>query len=158
MLSRPENLAVIERAIKYGDARSRFVALEALATQNHGFALFEKIEASKRTLSFAEKANLTMQLADVDLAVELTRPDFNGLIGLEMGLARQGVREVTRLAGLHADDVDTVVTTGGSSVIPAFQKMLLREFPQARLHQSNAFTSVVSGLALAAASASLQLQ
>ena len=152
MLSRRQNLAVIERAKKYGDARQHFAALEALVTQNLGFALFEKIEQSKRTLSYEPQSTLAMRLDTIDLAIELTRPAFNLLISEEMGQARQGVREVARLAGLHSDQIDTVVTTGGSSVIPAFQKMLTREFPNARLLQSNAFTSVVSGLALAAAS------
>jgi hypothetical chaperone protein len=152
LLSRRQHLAVIQRAKKYGDACGQFAALECLVTQNHGFALFEQIEQSKRALSFAEQTTLAMQIERHALAIELTRPAFNMLIGEEMGKARQGVREVTAQAGVCASEIDTIVMTGGSSVIPAFQKMLAREFPNARLTQSNAFTSVVSGLAIAAAS------
>jgi hypothetical chaperone protein len=151
MLSRRQHLAVIERAKKYGAAREQFAALEALVMQNRGFALFERIEESKRLLSDQEQTTLAMPLDGLELAIELTRPAFHLLISAEIGLARQGVREVTRLAGLCADQIDTIVTTGGSSAIPAFQKMLTREFPAARLVHSSAFTSVVSGLALASA-------
>jgi hypothetical chaperone protein len=150
LLSRPQPLSVIQRAKKYGDAPAKFAALESLVINNHGFALFEQIEQSKRRLSVQEQTVLAMHLDDARLCVELARPAFNLAIGAELGEARQGVREVTRMAGLQAKQVDVVVMTGGSSVIPIFQKMLAREFPAARLLQASEFTSVTSGLAICA--------
>jgi hypothetical chaperone protein len=148
ILSQPQNLAVIQRAKKYGDEPSQFAALACLATRNHGFTLFEQIEQTKRALSIQQQAQLTMQVDEIDLALALTRREFNLSIGEELAQARQGVREVTAMAGITAQDVDAVVTTGGSSVIPIFQQMLAHEFPAARLVPLDTFSGVVRGLAL----------
>lgn len=65
-----------------------------------------------------------------------------------LATAREGVREVMAKAGIDPTAVDVVVLTGGSSVIPVFQKMLAKECPSARLVETDAFSSVTSGLAI----------
>lgn len=148
VLSRPQHVALLDRAIRYGDNAAAFTALKTLAAQNYGFALFEQIEATKRALSHQTDARLQMQAAEIDLAVELTRREFNTLIQDEFAAVRSGTREAIARAGLDASQVDTVVTTGGSSMIPAFQALLQREFSDAQLVHSDTFGSVTSGLAL----------
>lgn len=152
LLSRPKPLAVIRRGQRYSPEAHKFNALAALVTQNQGFALFEKIEQSKRRLSTATAACLELQAEGIDLVLPLTRRDFNQAIGEPVSLARAGVREILALAGIAATQVDAVVTTGGSSVIPIFQKMLAYELPSARLVETDAFSSVTSGLAIYARS------
>jgi molecular chaperone DnaK (HSP70) len=51
-------------------------------------------------------------------------------------------------AGVAAQDVGEVVTTGGSSAIPAFRALLARHFPRSRVRDAAAFTSVAAGLAM----------
>jgi hypothetical chaperone protein len=153
-LSRPQALRVINRALRYSPEREKFVALEALVTRNHGFALFEKIEQAKRRLTDLEETMLRMPIetidATIDLAVLLRRKRFNRAIGDELSNARLGVRTILGEAGLPAAAIDAVVTTGGSSVIPIFQKMLTDEFPTARLVPLDTFSGVTSGLAMRA--------
>jgi hypothetical chaperone protein len=60
------------------------------------------------------------------------------------------VRKVLALAGIRAEAIDAVVTTGGSSVIPIFQKMLTKEFPVAQLVPLDTFGGVTNGLAIRA--------
>ncbi len=150
-LSRLNALTTIQRAKQYGSAPKQFAALEALVTHNHGFDLFERIEQAKRRLSASETTQLTMQADEIDLDVELARAEFHLAAGEALGLARQATRTVLTLAGVSANDIERVVTTGGSSAIPLFQRMLAREFPHAQIRQADAFSSVVSGLAIAAA-------
>lgn len=147
-LSRPKALAVIKRAKRYSPEAAKFVALEALVTRNHGFVLFEKIEQAKRALSDALQAHLVMQAEGIDLHLPLTRRAFNLAINEELSNAREGVRKVIALAGITAAEVNAVVTTGGSSVIPIFQKMLASEFPAARLIPLDTFGGVTNGLAI----------
>lgn len=147
-LSRPKPLGVIQRAKRYSPEPAKFVALEALVTRNHGFALFEQIEQTKRLLSTAVQAPLTMTAPGIDLNLQVTRRDLQMAINDEVSRAREGVRAVIAQAGLTADDVDAVVTTGGSSVIPIFQRMLLREFPAAHLVPLDTFSGVTNGLAI----------
>ena len=150
ILSQPQHLAVIQRAKRYGADPSKFAALACLVTKNHGFALFEEIEQAKRTLSDQAQAQLDMQVDEINLALTLTRQDFNLAISQELTQARQGAREAIAKAGIKAIEVDAVVTTGGSSVIPIFQKMLAHEFPAARLVPLDTFSGVVRGLAIRA--------
>lgn len=148
VLSRPQHVALLERAIQYGDDAEGFQALKALATQNYGFALFERIESAKRLLSSATEARVELQEPEFTLDVPLTRREFNTLMQDEYADVRSGVRAALARSGLEAAAVDTVVTTGGSSMIPAFQNLLTREFPTARIVQSDTFGSVTGGLAL----------
>lgn len=148
LLSRPEPLAVIRRAQRHSPEGHKFYALEALVTQNHGFALFEQIEQAKRRLSSVEQTRLELHVDQIDLALEITRRDFHLAVADALSAAREGVREILTMAGITAGEVEVVVLTGGSSVIPVFQKMLLYECPSARLLETDAFSSVTSGLAI----------
>ena len=150
-LSRPRPLGRIQRALRHGSDRAAFAALETLVTQNYGFPLFERIERAKRALSDEEQTRLTMQQGHIHLDLPITRRQFNAAIRDEVADARAGVRQVLAAAGVAATAVDVVVTTGGSSAIPLFQQMLVREFPEARFVQSDRFGSVTGGLAIAAA-------
>ena len=59
-------------------------------------------------------------------------------------------RQALDAASLTPDDVDAVMHTGGSSLIPCFRRMLAETFGPRKLLDQDAFTSVASGLALAA--------
>ena len=149
-LTRPENIPIIKRGIQYGNDRAAFGALETLATQNYGFALFQAIEQAKRELSEADAATIRLQVGDFPLAAELARIEFNRLIAYEQAEVRRGIREAVAAAGLQPQEVDVVVATGGSSSIPAFQALLRHELPGAELVVSDVFGSVTGGLAIQA--------
>ena len=53
-------------------------------------------------------------------------------------------------SGLEIRQIDAVVKTGGSSNIPLFTGMLARLFGAEKVKESNAFSSVVAGLAIKA--------
>ena len=53
-------------------------------------------------------------------------------------------------SGLDIEQIDAVVKTGGSSNIPLFTGMLGRLFGAEKVKESNAFSSVVAGLAIKA--------
>lgn len=149
-LTRPQNLQVIRRGIKYGDDPAALRALETVATQNYGFALFQAIEGAKRELSQQPASAITLQLDDLPLAVPLSRAEFDGWIEAERDEVQRGIREVLAAAGVTAAAVQVVVATGGSSSIPAFQALLRRELPGAHLVLSDLFGSVTGGLAIQA--------
>lgn len=147
-LTRRENLQVIQRGIQYGNDRAAFQALETLATKNYGFALFQAIEQAKCDLSQQTAATIELQLAEIQLAAELLREEFNALIGYERAEVRRGIREAIAAAGLKPEQIGVVVATGGSSSIPAFQALLRREIPGAEIVISDPFGSVTGGLAI----------
>lgn len=149
-LSKASNLPIIRRAALYGDNPEAFRALECLALKNYGFSLFEHIEQSKRKLSAVEETSLQMDAEEIQLDLPITRREFQTYILDELALSQQGIQEVLRKASLNAADIDVVVTTGGSSLIPIFQNMLKRRFPTAEITHSDTFGSVAAGLAILA--------
>ena len=52
------------------------------------------------------------------------------------------------MAKLAATQIDMVITTGGSSSIPAFKRLLTDYFTPEKVEFGESFTSVASGLAL----------
>ena len=58
--------------------------------------------------------------------------------------------ETIAKSGLDIKEIDAVVKTGGSSNIPLFTGMLARLFGAEKVKASNAFSSVVAGLAIKA--------
>ena len=149
-LSKTENISIIRQARVNGNNPNGFLALECLALKNYGFPLFEVIEQSKRHLSAEELTHLRMNVEDIDLNMELTRREFQTLILEEMAQVQLGIQEVLRKAGLAEKDIDVVVTTGGSSLIPVFKNLLMRRFTEAEHVHSDTFGSVAAGLAIRA--------
>ena len=60
---------------------------------------------------------------------------------------------VLERAVLAADRVQTLFMTGGSTALPGFEAAMQAAFPSARLHYGDRFSSVASGLGLAAKAA-----
>ena len=58
--------------------------------------------------------------------------------------------EVGKALNVRIEEIDAVVKTGGSSSIPLFTEMLVRLFGREKVKSSNAFSSVVAGLAIRA--------
>ena len=67
----------------------------------------------------------------------------------EGGVGTVGNRALVA-SGLEPGAIDAVVKTGGSSNIPLFTAMLARVFGAEKVKASNAFSSVVAGLAIKA--------
>ncbi|MCA9987007.1 MAG: Hsp70 family protein [Anaerolineales bacterium] len=151
VLSRPLNLKVISDAKERGDNPDAFAALETLVLKNYGFALFSKIEQLKRALSVDDCASMQMQIDNIDVALTIDRAEFPRIINREIAMVQRGISQVMEKAGISDEQIDVVVTTGGSSLIPIFRTILSRKFSQARIVRSNTFGSVTAGLAIQAA-------
>lgn len=149
-LTKPNALPIIRKAKRFGNDPQAFASLECLATKNYGFSLFERIERAKRVLSYEPDVCLEMKEDVIDLAVPLTRPEFQGFIGDKLAEVQRGIKAVLEKAELSGEDIEVVVTTGGSSLIPIFQQVLKRRFPAGEHVHSNTFGSVAAGLAIRA--------
>ena len=93
---------------------------------------------------------MSIDLPELDLSLTLDRPRFEQLIAPELARFDAAVQEALDRASLPPEAIDVVITTGGSSLIPAVQARLQDRFGD-RLVSHDPFASVASGLALAAA-------
>ncbi len=124
-------------------------ALLTLVTQNCAWGLFEEIEKAKIALSDRREADISFHFGDIDVDEHMTRVRFESIIAGHLDAIRAEIHATLRRAGLHPADVDVVIRTGGSSLIPAVQGLLVTEFGAEKVRSQDVFTSVVKGLALA---------
>ncbi|MEE4301814.1 MAG: Hsp70 family protein [Pseudomonadales bacterium] len=131
-----------------GESGHKFRRLFELMTRNLGYLVFEEIRQAKARLSEADATHI--DLPDLDIDVRVTRGEFEALIAGVLERLDGAVQRALDGAGLRADEIDVVVRTGGSSLIPAVRGVLERRFPD-RVVEHDPFTSVGEGLAIAAA-------
>ncbi len=135
-----------------GEAQHQARALIALARGNHGWSLFREIERAKIGLSERERERIVYGADAIAIDEPLPRRAFDALIEARVEQAAQCMRDALTAAALEPSQIDAVVRTGGSSAIPRFQRLLADTFCADKLRFQDAFTSVVTGLALSAAS------
>jgi len=78
----------------------------------------------------------------------MNRAEFENLIRSPLQSVARSLDETVRQAGLTLNEIDIVLGTGGSSLIPAVRAMLDQRFP-GKVVEHDPFTSVATGLAIA---------
>jgi hypothetical chaperone protein len=121
--------------------------LHSLVNYNLGFSLYEEIDRAKVSLSSIDTEKLHFSQKNIYVDDEFTRADFEKIISNDLNNIEIKINEMLRTVGLEEDDITTVITTGGSSLIPAVQSLLMRKFRSSKLDSENVFTSVSYGLA-----------
>ena len=95
---------------------------------------------------------LAIRLAGQNLEIiePLSRGEFEQIISGETEAISRCVDEALVAAQMPRQKIDAVVRTGGSSLIPAFKRLLERKFGRSKVRPVDEFTSVTAGLAIAA--------
>jgi len=138
--------AVMDCIDQGGPAKRKFERLRDVIQHNLSYLLFAKIKQFKAQLSAHSEARLDIPEIDVD--VTLRREDFEHLIAEPLAQIAQAVRVTLSQSGLGAGDIDVVLRTGGSSLIPAVKQLLDERFP-GKVVAHDPFSSVAAGLAIA---------
>ncbi len=149
-LSRPHPLSRIRDFQKTSTDPQAMHALETLVTQNVGFKLFREIERAKKALTSDLMTRLTFNYETIAIQERLLRRAFEDMIEEELLAVEREIRQVVRDAGLRLDQIDVVLRTGGTSLVPAFVKMLERLFGHEKIREMDPLTSVVGGMAIVA--------
>jgi len=149
-LSRPEPLSKIKHFQKSSSDPAAMRALETLVTQNVGFRLFQEIERTKKALTPDLVARLRFRYEEIDLDERIVRKDFEAMIAPEVRQVEHSVRAVLRDAGLRAEKIDVVLRTGGTSLVPAYARLLEAIFGHDKIREMDPLTSVGGGMAVVA--------
>ncbi len=149
-LSRPEPLSKIKRYQKTSNAPQTMYALDTLVTHNIGFKLFREIERTKKNLTDNLVAKLIFQYQHIDIQERILQRAFTELIASEVLQVQEAIRSVLNDANLHVDDINTVLRTGGTSLVPAFVNLLNAVFGYEKVQEFDPLTSVVGGMAIVA--------
>ena len=87
---------------------------------------------------------------EIHIDEPLERSEFAHIIEHMLDQMTKTLEEAEKAAGVVPASIDRVLTTGGTSLIPAVRQMLGRRYGADRLHQRDTFTSVATGLAIVA--------
>ncbi len=129
-----------------GPGAHKFRRLRELIQHNLSYSVFQSIKDFKARLSADEEA--VLDIPEIDIEIRLTRERFEELIGDLLQQFEEGVEETLTKSRLGANEIDLVIRTGGSSLIPAVRRILETRFP-GRVVEHDPFTSVAAGLAIA---------
>lgn len=124
--------------------------IEYFLRQNLAFALRKQIVETKEKLSSSSLAQLIFQTEHTTIDEQITQVEFKQAISDALELSRQTILETLTLAGVKAEQIDQVVLTGGSSLIPAFQDLVKTIFQPNKVQLYEPFTAVSKGLAILA--------
>lgn len=148
-LSRPQYMSRIQE-FQHCSNPAALKALKTLVTRNVGYKLFTEIERVKKELSTSIIAKLEFTYGAISIREVITRAQFDEMIEAEIEQVEAGIREVVAEAGLQPSQVDVVLRTGGSSLVPVFINMLGRIFGEEKVQDVDPLISVVGGLAIVA--------
>jgi len=129
-----------------GPGAVKFQRLNELIARNLSYLVFQYIKDFKARLSDATEA--TLDIPELDVEIRLTRAEFETIIADQLALVEQALDATLARAGLAAEQIDIVLRTGGSSLIPAVRRILEARFPT-QVVDHDPFTSVAAGLAIA---------
>jgi hypothetical chaperone protein len=149
-LGTPINKNILDKAIHTGTAPIQLKALQGLIYNDLAFTFYNRVEAGKIALSNNGATIISLEDKEIALWELYTRHQFETDILHYLVEVEKVLLETVAKSGLEPGAIDAVVKTGGSSNIPLFTEMLTRIFGAEKVKESNAFTSVVAGLAIKA--------
>jgi hypothetical chaperone protein len=136
----------MQRMVEPDEAATKFKRLYDLIKQNYSYQVFEAIKAFKAELSANDSA--VLDIPEIDIEVTLERWEFEVMISDLLFQLEQAITLILNKANLQASDIDLVLRTGGSSLIPAVKDILDNQFA-GKVVEHDPFTSVAAGLAIA---------
>lgn len=123
-------------------------ALRTLIQRNYGYPVVRKVEGAKKLLSSEWEAPLEIHKEAIQISELISRTEFTHIIEPTLEEMLASIDEAETLAQVTPDQIDCVLTTGGTSLIPAVRRMLAQRFGHDKLLERDTFTSVATGLAV----------
>lgn len=147
-LQRTETLESLDRIAQTAERPAQLRALRSLIASSYGLKMFDIVETAKRQLSTGLRADIRLQGEGFNVYEPVTRSEFEAIIRPEIRTIDAFIDEMLIRSGLRADQIDVVIRTGGSSLIPAFVNSLETRFGADKVRSLDSFSSVTSGLGI----------
>ena len=147
MMNQNKFTTQLKQRIEYNDeAAIKFQRLYDLIKNNYSYLVFQALKDLKVELS--EKAEAVLDVPELDIELVVSREQFESIISSLLLDFQQSITDVLHKAQLQTGDIELVIRTGGSSLIPAVKTILERQFP-GMVIEHDPFNSVAAGLAIA---------
>ncbi|MCL4367217.1 Hsp70 family protein [Patescibacteria group bacterium] len=147
-LNNPDTMNLLDRVTYKNTDPQAIIRLTHLIKSNLGFEIYEAIEQAKKELSEKDQSVIVFHNGPIDLKMPITREEFEQIILPRVVEVKDVVIKTLQKANLQPEQIDQVVRTGGSSLIPAIEQMLADVFNQEKITIFETFTSIAAGLVL----------
>ena len=125
-------------------------ALRCLIQRNYGYPVAREVESAKKRLSTELAAHIRIRKEAIQIDEYLERAQFYHIIEHSVEKMLATMKEAESDAQVRPEDIDCVLTTGGTSLVPAINQMVRDRYGAERVIQRETFTSVAAGLAIVA--------
>jgi hypothetical chaperone protein len=147
MLNQNKFTTPLMQRIEFADSASqKFQRLYDLIKNNYSYLVSQSLKDLKAELSSQQSAKL--DIPELDIEIVVTREEFEYLISGLLEKFKDSISHLLRMTKLTPADIQLVIRTGGSSLIPAVKHILEDQFP-GKVVEHDPFTSVAAGLAIA---------
>ncbi len=129
--------------------RSGLRLLQRIIENGQAFALSKAVENTKIKLSQATSATVELYRPDAGIAIKesVSREDFENAISDDLSEVFDIVNLTLKQAGLKKGEVDQVILTGGSCMIPLFHRKVSSKFSLSKVSKKAVPSRVSIGLA-----------
>jgi hypothetical chaperone protein len=148
LLKTRDFLETLDRLARQTDDKESMTHLQDLVLYNLGFALYEEIDRVKKQLSVKNQENYKFCRQSININEIFTRIDLQEIIYPLILQIEKCLDDSLAISGIQASQIDKVVMTGGSSLIPQVREILGEKFGYEKLVKYNVFESVVHGLSI----------
>ncbi|HEY4203282.1 MAG TPA: Hsp70 family protein [Devosiaceae bacterium] len=121
-----------------------------IVTHRLGHRLAGTVEEAKIDLSGEERVDFTFATQDFEMNTAISRQDLTTALAASVERILATVDRTLAEAQVTAAEIDTLILTGGSTLVPVIVMALQRVFPAARHVRTDVLGSVGLGLALEA--------
>lgn len=121
-----------------------------LVEERLGHRLIGAVEAAKIALSDSDEVAFSFAVRERVIETSITVSQLGEALAVSIGRLEQTITETVRLAGIGAGDIDSMILTGGSTLVPAVADRLRAMMPGAEVVRTDVLGSVGMGLALEA--------
>jgi hypothetical chaperone protein len=144
----PEMLRELRHTMREARDPEKVEDMISIVTHREGHRLASAVEDAKIDLTDHATVPLAFTGEEVRLTTPIARDDLERAIGALIKRIEDRIGLTLSMAGLKADQIETLILTGGSTQIPAILNRLRAMFADARFVDTDAFGSVGLGLAL----------
>jgi hypothetical chaperone protein len=149
-LKSSDTLQMLHSIESHSEEPEKIAALIHVVEGDLGFYLHQSVQATKSALSSETWTQFLFEDYSIRVEAGVKRSAFEEWIEEELRKICSCIDRLLERTGIATSDVDRVFLTGGSSLVPAVQRIFADRFGSGKISSGSEFTSVAKGLALRA--------
>lgn len=144
----PKNIRLAQDLLRQSLDKPLLQRLVDVMEERLAHQICATVETAKIGLSDSDTASLDLGFIETHLNTSVTRDAFEACVEDIMDKISNALNEVTTAANINADQIDTIMLTGGASNTPVLIKTVSAVFPNANLVKHRSMDAVAQGLGI----------